>query len=149
MVPNEIARGRQKIRVHFSVLSDWLERWQQAWGSLCGWGCSTNIFTCLTVVIQVLRVWRQAVEVTISYCAGPPPSSLTTTLLYVTVCACMRFSYRVLTNIFWAVSYRSFVGEFTGPVVCDATRSRVWIYVRSLAGKAGSNSVGVINICPL
>jgi hypothetical protein len=66
-------------------------------------------------------VWRQAVEVTISYRAGPPPT-LSPPLCYMLLCvrACVRFSYRVITNIFWAVSYGSFVGEFTGPVVCDA-----------------------------
>jgi len=120
-VPNEIVRRRRKIAsISPSCLIGWSSG-NRLDGVYVGRGCSRNIFTCLTVVIQVLRVWRQAVEVTISYPTDPPPT-LSPPLRYMLLCvrACVRFSYRVITNIFWALSYRRFVGEFAGTVVCDA-----------------------------
>ena len=38
--------------------------------------------------------------------------------------------------------------RFVTPVT-ETTRSRMWVYGRSLAGIAGSNPVGVIDVCPL
>jgi hypothetical protein len=143
--------------MHFAVLSGWIYQWQQAWWSLCEWGCSWNIFACLTVVMEVPRVWRQAVEVTISYGAALPPV-LSPPLCYmlhtVCVCACVRAS-----SIGWSqISCGLIVTEglsvnlqslrFWTPIPV-AAQSKAWVCGRSHVGIAGLNPAGSMDVCVL
>ena len=118
-----------------------------------GGRCSWNIFTCLTVVMKVTRVWRQAVEVTISYHTALPPTSCLNRrfVTWHTLCACVLFNYRAITNIFWGCKLQEFcrwlysVCGLMTPIT-EVTRSKARVYGSSAAGIAGSNSVGVIDV---